>query len=122
MRLRKHRKRCEMRNESPIYLDHAATTPTDPRVVEAMLPYFSEVYGNPSSTHRFGRKAESAVESARSTIARILNCSRDEIIFTGCGTESDNLVLRGVMASALHEGKRGRIITARTEHHAVSTT
>src|SRR3954467_14535986 len=98
-----------------IYLDHAATTPTDPRVVEAMLPYFSEVYGNPSSSHRFGRKAESAVEAARSTVAGILNCARDEIIFTGCGTENDNLVLRGVMASAHHQGKRGRIITAHTE-------
>jgi len=105
-----------------IYLDHAATTPVDPRVVEAMLPYFSEVYGNPSSTHRLGRKAESAVEQARQTIAGTLNCAPQAIIFTSCGTEADNLALRGTALMARQQGKPARIVTARAEHHAVSTT
>ena len=106
----------------PIYLDHAATTPTDPRVVEAMLPYFTEDYGNPSSTHRFGRKAEGAIETARASIANILNCSPKEIIFTGCGSESDNLALRGSVLAARRQNKRRWVISAKTEHHAVSTT
>jgi len=72
-----------MKPAEPIYLDHAATTPTDPQVVEAMLPYFSQVYGNPSSAHRFGRRAEDAVERARDSLAQLLNCARDEIVFTG---------------------------------------
>lgn len=111
-----------MKPIEPIYLDHAATTPTDPQVVEAMLPYFSQIYGNPSSAHRFGRQAENAIESAREKLAQLLNCARDEIIFTSCGTESDNLALRGVALSALAEGKRAHIFTAHTEHHAVSHT
>jgi cysteine desulfurase len=111
-----------MRTNPAIYLDHAATTPTDPRVVEAMLPYFAEIYGNPSSVHGFGRKAESAVEAAREVIAGILRCSRQEIIFTSCGTESDNLALRGMALSARHEGKSAHVVTAHTEHHAVSVT
>ena len=69
---------------NPIYLDHAATTPTDPRVVEAMLPYFTEYYGNPSSTHRFGHQAGTTVDQARQTIDDILNCTPNEIIFTSC--------------------------------------
>jgi cysteine desulfurase len=111
-------------NKSPVYLDHAATTPTDPRVVEAMIPYFSEVYGNPSSSHRFGRQAEKAVETARGTIAKLLNVSRKEIIFTSCGTESDNLALRGTILAARAKSPdvRVHLITARTEHHAVSHT
>ena len=68
-----------------IYLDHAATTPVDPRVLEAMLPYFSGEYGNPSSVHHFGRQAEKGLERARRTVADLLNCAPDEIIFTGCG-------------------------------------
>ncbi|PJF35707.1 MAG: cysteine desulfurase NifS [Candidatus Thermofonsia Clade 1 bacterium] len=111
-----------MKPAKPIYLDHAATTPTDPQVVEAMLPYFSEQYGNPSSAHRFGRQAENAIESAREKLAQLLNCGRSEIIFTGCGTESDNMALRGVAMQALAEGKRAHIFTAHTEHHAVSHT
>lgn len=102
-----------------VYLDHSATTPTDPRVVEAMLPYFSEVYGNPSSSHGFGRKASSAVEAARGTVAKILNCSRKEVIFTSCGTESDNLALRGVITAA---GRPVHLLTAHSEHHAISHT
>jgi cysteine desulfurase len=111
-----------MQTGDPIYLDHAATTPTDPRVVEAMLPYFGEIYGNPSSTHRFGRQAENAVENARETIAGILNCLAQEIVFTGCGTESDNLALRGVILAGRQRGQRGHILTTHAEHHAVSAT
>lgn len=102
-----------------IYLDHAATTPTDPQVVEAMLPFFSEVYGNPSSSHSFGRKAGNAVENARGTLAKLLNCSRRELVFTSCGTESDNMALRGAVMAA---GGPCHILTAHTEHHAVSVT
>jgi cysteine desulfurase len=87
-----------------------------------MLPYFSEVYGNPSSTHRFGRQAENAIETARDIIAGVLNCSRREIVFTSCGTESDNLALRGAVLAARKAGRRGHIVTAHTEHHAVSHT
>ncbi len=111
-----------MKPARPIYLDHAATTPTDPRVVEAMLPYFAEIYGNPSSAHSFGRKAEGAVETARERLAQLLNCSRTEIIFTSCGTESDNMALRGAAMQALSMGKRAHIFTTQAEHHAVSHT
>lgn len=106
----------------PIYLDHAATTPTDPRVIDAMLPYFGEVYGNPSSAHAFGRKADKALQAARKTIAGILNCDPREIIFTGCGSESDNLALRGFVMTALEGGNRPHLITSEIEHHAVSHT
>jgi len=112
-----------MQPERLVYLDHAATTPTDPRVVEAMLPYFSDVYGNPSSVHSFGRKADKAVQAARRTIADILNCSPREIVFTGCGSESDNLALRGAIQTALGRGTvRPHLITSPVEHHAVSHT
>lgn len=111
------------RQERLIYLDHAATTPTDERVVEAMLPYFTEHFGNPSSSHRMGREAERAIEEARETIAGILNCEPREIIFTSCATESDNMALRGpIMAGQIEAKKRGHIITDRAEHHAVSYT
>jgi cysteine desulfurase len=105
-----------------VYLDHSATTPTDPRVVEAMLPYFTEVYGNPSSAHSFGRKAEAAVETARETIARILNCQPSEIVFTSGGSEGDNLALRGAAWSARKAGKGARLITTPVEHDAVVKT
>src|SRR5215213_8468377 len=108
-----------MKHENPIYLDHAATTPTDPRVVEAMLPYFSEIYGNPSSTHQFGQKAERALDAARDTVARILNCAPHVFFYNTGGTESDNLALRGVALMARHVGKSAHIIAAHTEHHAV---
>ncbi len=103
-----------------IYLDHSATTPTDPRVVEAMLPYFTEVYGNASSAHSFGRKAESAIERARETVARVLNCKPEEVIFTSCGSESDNLAVRGA-AWALRD-KGNHLITTPVEHSAVVRT
>jgi cysteine desulfurase len=103
-------------------LDYAATTPVDPRVLQAMLPYFNEVYGNPSSIHRVGQAAEAALENSRLTIAQSMHCLPEEIIFTSCGTESDNLAVRGAalfgrkMRGAMH------ILISPVEHHAVSRT
>jgi cysteine desulfurase len=101
----------------PIYLDHAATTPTDPEVVQAMLPFFTRIYGNPSSIHAFGQEAKRAIEAARDSIASFLGAKPEEIIFTSGGTESNNFILKGIAASA---GNRGNhIITSAIEHHAV---
>lgn len=104
-----------------IYLDYAATTPVDARVLDAMTPYFADSFGNPSSVHRFGQRAEAAVESARETVASALHCRPDEIIFTSCGSESDNLALRGAMMFGL-QNDRPWLLTSRVEHHAVSKT
>src|SRR3990172_7839369 len=106
----------------PIYLDYAATTPVDPRVLDAMLPYFNEKYGNPSSIHCFGQQAEAAVESAREMVAAGLNCRPDEIIFTSCGSESDNLALRGAALAMREKTGANLILTSKAEHHAVSKT
>ena len=106
-------------NKPVVYLDHAATTPVDPRVVEAMQPYWSQVYGNTSSIHSVGRAALKALEEARQTVADILGCHPTEVVFTGCGTESDNLAVRG--AAWTSQGK-GHIITTPIEHHAVGAT
>ncbi|MBF8285903.1 MAG: iscS [Anaerolineales bacterium] len=106
----------------PIYLDHAATTPVDPRVLEAMLPYFSTDYGNPSSVHHFGRQAEKGLERARRTVADVLNCASDEIIFTGCGSESDNLAVRGGALAAREQRGANHIVTTPIEHPAVLAT
>ena len=89
-----------------IYLDHAASTPTDPQVVEAMLPYFTEVYGNASGMHRQARGSARAIDEARRTVANILGCSPKEIVFTACGSESDNIAIRGV-AWAQQQAGRG---------------
>jgi cysteine desulfurase len=105
-----------------IYLDYAATTPVDKRVLDAMLPYFRESYGNPSSVHRFGQKAEAALDDAREKVARVLHCNPQEIVFTSCGTESDNLALRGAALAQRNISTKKRILTSRTEHHAVSIT
>jgi len=105
-----------------IYLDHSATTPTDPRVLEAMLPYFNESYGNPSSAHGFGRKADRAVEDAREMIAKIFNCKPSEVIFTSGGSESDNLAVRGAAWDARRHGKGLHIVTTPLEHDAVGKT
>ncbi len=103
-----------------IYLDHAATTPTDPRVVEAMLPFFSEHAGNPSSFHSVGMDAKRAVDGARETIAKLLNAHADEILFTAGGTESDNLAVIGVPRGAkLPPETKPHVITSSIEHHAV---
>ncbi|HHW13446.1 MAG TPA: cysteine desulfurase NifS [Firmicutes bacterium] len=100
-----------------VYLDHAATTPTDPAVVEAMLPYFTERFGNPSSIYRWGREGREAVERARETVARILGAEPAEIIFTGGGSEADNLAIKGVALASRSKGNH--IITSAIEHHAV---
>ncbi len=102
-----------------VYLDHSATTPTDPRVVQKMMPYWTELFGNPSSLHDAGKAAADALNACRAAAAAILNCSEAEIIFTSGGTEANNLALRGV-AHAVRERGRGRhIVTTAVEHHAV---
>jgi len=100
-----------------IYLDYAATTPVHPEVVQAMLPYLTEQYGNPSSIHSFGQEARVAVEEAREKVASLIGARPDEIVFTGGGTEADNFALKGV-AYALR-GKGDHIVTSSVEHHAV---
>ena len=100
-----------------IYLDYAATTPTDPEVLKAMLPYFTDRFGNPSSIHSFGQEAKAAVEKARGEIASFLGAKQDEIIFTSGGSESDNFAIKGVAYANKHKGNH--IITSSIEHHAV---
>ena len=100
-----------------IYLDHAATTGVDEQVLAKMLPFLTEKYGNPSSLHVLGREAKSAVNNAREIIAKYFNCLPQEIIFTGSGTESDNLAIIGAALANQHKGKH--IITTKIEHHAV---
>lgn len=111
-----------MKDKGRVYLDYAATTPVDERVVAAMEPYFIQRFGNPSSVHTFGQRAEAALEAARESVAQGLNCRPDEVIFTACGSESDNLALRG---AALAERKRrdaNHILISPVEHDAVSQT
>jgi len=108
-------------NKPVVYLDHASTTPVDPRVVEAMQPYWSHVYGNTSSIHSVGRAALKALDEARRTVADILSCHPTEVVFTGCGTESDNLAVRGATFAGRRSGRR-HIITTPVEHHAVGAT
>jgi cysteine desulfurase len=103
-----------------IYLDNAATTPVDKRVLEAMLPYYSDVFGNPSSLHSHGQEAKKAIKEAREKVAKALGADFDEIYFTSGGSESDNWALKGV-AYALKE-KGNHIITTEIEHHAVLHT
>ena len=100
-----------------IYLDHAATTPIDPEVLEAMLPFLTEHYGNPSSLHASGRRARQGLDEARETVARILGAKPREIVFTGGGSESDNLAIKGVAWAASARGRH--IITSAVEHKAV---
>lgn len=103
-----------------IYLDHAASTPVHPEVAKVMLNIMTEQYGNASSVHQFGRSAKRILNGARDNIAAFLGCSPDEWVFTGGGTESDNLALYGAAAAASHKGKH--IITTQIEHHAVLHT
>lgn len=101
----------------PIYLDHNATTPIHPEVVEAMLPYLTEHFGNPSSAHVFGRRAQAAIERAREQVAALLGCAPDEITFTSGGTESNNLAIRGALDLA---GTRRHVLTSIVEHPATA--
>jgi cysteine desulfurase len=106
--------------DGPIYLDYNATTPIDPAVVEAMLPYLASHFGNPSSSHSYGHAAHDAIDSARAQVAKLLACSPAEITFTGGGSESDNLAIRGATLALKERGNH--IITQVTEHPAVLNT
>src|SRR5512136_1108945 len=102
----------------PIYMDYHATTPVDPRVLDAMLPYFREEFGNASSkSHPFGWHAEEAVEQARAEVAALIGASPKEIVWTSGATESNNLAIKGV--AEFHAGKGKHLVTAATEHKAV---
>lgn len=111
-----------MTEKREIYLDHAASTPTDPQVVEVMLPYFTQVYGNASGLHKQARASARAIDEARHKVADILGCSPKEIIFTACGSESDNIAIRGVAWAQRQAGKGQHLITTPIEHHAVDHT
>jgi cysteine desulfurase len=100
-----------------IYLDYAATTPAHPDVIKAMLPYFNEIFGNPSSLHSFGQEARAGVEKARETLANFIGARKEEVVFTSGGTESDNFAIKGIAYA--NQGKRNHIITSPVEHHAV---
>ena len=105
-----------------IYLDHGATTPIREEVLDAMLPFLTEYYGNPSSVHSFGQNANSGLENARSMVANALKCLPEEIVFTGCGSESDNLAIRGIMWAARDSKRGNHLITCAIEHKAVLDT
>jgi cysteine desulfurase len=108
----------EMTVHTPIYLDYSATTPVDKRVAEAMIPYLTEMFGNPASrSHSFGWDADDAVENARAQVAALVNCDPKEIVWTSGATESDNLAIKG--AANFYSGKGKHIITVQTEHKAV---
>ena len=109
-----------MNKEERIYLDYAATTPVHPEVVKAMQPFWTELFGNSSAMYSFGRESKEALENARTTIAESINAKEEEIVFTGCGTESDNFAIKGVALANEDKGKH--IITTKIEHHAVLET
>jgi cysteine desulfurase len=106
--------------ERRIYFDHSATTPVAPEVVEAMLPFFTGTFGNASSIHQFGQKAKVALEDARRQVAALIGAEPSEVVFTSCGTESDNWAIKG--AAYFFEGKKKHLITSMAEHHAVLFT
>ena len=99
-----------------IYLDNSATTPVDKRVLEVMKPFFSEIYGNASSLHKFGQEAKRSMEESRGKVAEMINAKREEIVFTSGGTESDNLAIKGICFA---NKEKNHIITSKIEHHAV---
>ncbi len=103
--------------EGTVYLDHAGTTPLDSKVLDAMVPYFTQHFGNPSSLHSVGQEARYALDEARERVADVLECRPREVVFTGGGTESDNAAIHGV-ATALQE-TGNHVITSNAEHHAV---
>ncbi len=105
---------AEVTEPAITYLDHAASTPMRAEAVEAMMPYLSELYANPSGSHRFARQARQAVDESRDTVARVVGCHPNEVVFTGCGTESDNMAITGAIA------RRGGVaVCPAVEHHAV---
>ena len=103
-----------------VYMDNAATTALRRDVLDAMMPYLTDIYGNPSSLHYFGQEAHKAVENARHQVASALNAEDNEIVFTGCGTEADNMALKGIAEKYQSKGKH--IITSSVEHHAILHT
>ena len=103
-----------------IYLDHNATTPVRPEVLEAMIPYLTEHFGNPSSFHRFGQEAKKGIEEAREHVADLVGCRPSEIVFTGGGTAADNLAIQGAIRG--RRGKGRHVITSSIEHSAVLNT
>jgi len=105
-----------------VYFDYAATTPVEPTVLEAMLPFFCEAFGNTSSIHRIGQQAETALENARLSMTEVLGCREDELIITSCGSESDNLALRGVAYASRRRGNHDHILISPVEHHAILKT
>jgi len=111
-----------MESNGRIYLDYAATTPVDERVLEKMLPYFKTHFGNPSSIHICGQQADAAIEEARESVASSLGGRPEEIVFTSCGTESSNLALRGVAMARRRKTGANHILISPVEHHAVSHT
>jgi len=106
--------------ERPIYLDYNATTPVDPRVVESMLPYLHQRFGNASSAHPYGYEAQAALQEARSSVARFIGAHPDEIVFTGGGSETANLAIKGLIFRCL--GQHPQVISAVSEHPAVLST
>jgi cysteine desulfurase len=111
-----------MQDNSNIFLDYASTTPVDPSVVDAMMPYFNQSYGNSSSIHYYGQQAERALEVSRQVVADLLGAQPGEIIFTSCGSESDNLALRGVAFAERRQRGAAHILISSVEHHAISNT
>lgn len=111
-----------MESDRYVYLDYAATTPLDPRVLASMQPYFAELFGNPGSLHTAGQRAEAGLEQSRQRIADHLGCSSDEILFTSGGTESDNLALRGAALAAARARGADHLLISPVEHHAVLKT
>ena len=95
-----------MSDKGIVYLDHAGTTPMDPRVLEAMTPYFTRRYGNPSSIHSVGQEARYALDESRERVAQVLHCRPREVVFTGGGTESDNAAIHGVATALQETGNR----------------
>lgn len=111
-----------MRENDLIYMDYSATTPTDERVIEAMLPFWREGWGNPSSSHKYGQTAKMGLETARRSIANLLGANPAEIVFTGSGSEADNLALRGAMLKARESGRGNHLIISPIEHEAINHT
>ncbi len=109
-------------NLTRTYLDYAATTPVDSRVMETMMPFFEQQFGNPSSIHFYGQEADAAIGNARESVSKSLGCSANEVIFTACGTESDNLAIRGAAIAMRKQNGARHILITPVEHHAVSVT